>query len=366
MIEFDKLNKILFLPTLARSIRQYRIESYVKYMRQDTDCTIAVYTNYEVPEDYDSWELQIDVPEVFQELEDLVSKADMIITQAIHTQKAIAFLYAVKHKYGIPIYAEFDDDPYSLSAQHPHFKNLAPGSVSELWADDLVQFVDGIFVSTEYLKDRFKGKCSNVHVIPNGIDFDIWDNLKPKKRRKGQEDIINIGWVGGGNHSEDLELIERPIKHILNKHKNVRFIMAIGNEVPFYFRIKGVKAYDFRHWKPINEYPQFMNDLNIDIGIAPLRDRLHNRSKSNLKWLEFSALKVPLVASPVDPYLKTNALMAHTEDEWIEHLELLIKSEKKRKILGAESYNIVKADFNVETISKNYLDILKSKICLTV
>jgi len=360
MIDFSKLNKILYLPTLARSIQHYRINNYLKYMRQDTESTLASFILPEVPEDYNSWELQIDVPEVFSELEDLVSKADLIITQSIHTQKAIAFLYAVKHKYGTPIYAEFDDDPYSLSSQHPYFDKLSPGSQSELWADDLIKFVDGIFVSTEYLKKKFIKHCSNIHVIPNGIDFDVWDNLKKGKRDNKK---LNIGWIGGGNHFEDLEIIEKPIKRILKDNKNVIFTLVIGNEIPFFFRNNPqIKTYDFDHWVDVEEYPQFMKSLNIDIGIAPLRDRLHNRAKSNLKWLEFSALKTPLVASPVEPYINTTALLAKNDDEWYTYLSNLIQNKRQRIKVAKESYKRVKKDFNVENISNDYLRIMKDII----
>lgn len=363
MIDFSKLNKILFMPTLAKSIIHYRIDNYVKYMRQDADSTVAVFYLHDVPEDYNSWELQMDVPEVFKEIEDLASKADIIITQAVHTQKAIALLYAIKDKYGIPIYAEFDDDPYSLSSQHPNFDKLSPGSLSELWSDDLVQFADGIFTSTEYLKSRFIDKNKNVIVIPNGIDFDIWNELRNKRKNRIYDNKINIGWVGGGNHFEDLELIEKPIKNILAKNSNVVFTLVIGNEIPFYFRNHPqIITHDFRTWVNIEQYPQFLKNFHFDIMLAPLRDRLHNRAKSNLKWLESSTLHIPLIASPVEPYKNTTAIMADSDYEWEEAMQILINDESARTKLGNESYNVVKQEYDVKNISASYLIKIKEII----
>jgi hypothetical protein len=332
-------------------------------MRQDHDCTIASYVIPDVPEDYNSWEMQIDVPEVFAELEDLVSKADIIITQAVHTQKAIAFLYAVRDKYKVPFYADIDDDPYSLSSQHPSYDKMAPGSQAELWMDDLVKFVDGIFASTEYLKDRLLPYNPNVIVIPNGIDIEVWDEVKVKKHPAYLKDRINIGWVGGGNHFEDLELIERPIKEILKKHNHARFTIAIGNEIPFYFRNnKHIIAFDFKSWVDIDRYPSFIKSLHIDIGLAPLRDNFHNRAKSNLKWLEFSAMKVPMIGSDVEPYKKTTALIAKTEEDWFNHIDNMILSEQARTQLGIDSYNNLKDNFNTKDLSATFLDTIKKII----
>jgi len=41
------------------------------------------------------------------------------------------------------------------------------------------------------------------------------------------------------------------------------------------FSFKGTKGYE--------EYPQFLNDLDLDIAIAPIKDTAFNRSKSNIK-----------------------------------------------------------------------------------
>jgi glycosyltransferase involved in cell wall biosynthesis len=358
-LDLSNMNKILFLPTLTRSVMYYRMESFARQMVKAKDSSTALFYKYELPDEHNSWEMNIKHPEFFHELHEMVQRADIIVTQCVHTQDAIAFLCAVKEKYNIPVFAEFDDDPYSLSSQHPYFDRLAPGTECELWADDLVLNSDGLIVSTDYLKKRFQGKNKNINVVPNGIDFSIWDDLKEKKKK----DIINIGWVGGGNHQEDLDIIERPIKHILKKYPNVRFTLAVGNEAPFYFlKNKQIKIFDFRHWKSIDKYPQFMKDLNIDIGIAPLRDRLHNRSKSNLKWLEYGALKVPMIGSPVEPYLQTNAILAKSEEDWINALELLIQDSNKRHKLGEEAYNLIKENFNVEKIAENYLNILRGII----
>ena len=41
-------------------------------------------------------------------------------------------------------------------------------------------------------------------MIPNAIDFTIWDKLKNNTHKT----YINIGWEGGSSHTKDLAIIE--------------------------------------------------------------------------------------------------------------------------------------------------------------
>ena len=55
----------------------------------------------------------------------------------------------------------------------------------------------------------------------------------------------------------------------------------------------------------ITNYPHKLADLDLDFALAPLVDNEFNRCKSNIKWLETSAVGVPLLASRIDPtYVK--------------------------------------------------------------
>ena len=51
-------------------------------------------------------------------------------------------------------------------------------------------------------------------------------------------------------------------------------------------------------------YYQLIESLDIDIAVAPLEDNMFNHGKSNVKLLEYGMLGLPIIASPVGPYLK--------------------------------------------------------------
>ena len=94
-----------------------------------------------------------------------------------------------------------------------------------------------------------------------------------------------------------------------------------------------------------------------------------NRSKSNIKWLEYSLKGIPTVASNVEPYKciendKTGYLCDKPED-WYETLSMLIKSPQKRKNVAESASTEVKNNWDYRGKGKLWKDafngVLKSK-----
>ena len=214
-----------------------------------------------------------------------------------------------------------------------------------------------MIVSTDYLKKEFSPYSPKITVIPNGIDFAIWDTVKAPKPHTG----IKIGWCGGGSHNEDIKSIEPVIHRILDKYKNVKFVIT-GGDVPKLKPHKRLKVYV--SWSDILKYPPHLANLGFDIGIAPLLDNGFNRGKSAIRWMEYSALHIPTVASKIEPFNKAigdgvTGYLAHTEDEWFIALSTLIENETLRVTIGQNAYNEVKENYNVEKISNQYVEELK-------
>lgn len=357
--ERDKKYHVLFVPTLSSAIAFYRMEQFVLELRKNPEFSVA-YT-YHNPSYTDTcrWEWQLaQNPELIKEFEKLCECADLVIFQALHSRGSAALLRAIKDKYKIPVLSDFDDDPYSLPASHPSYDVISPGSSAEAYSDDQIRQSDGLIVTNTYLKKVFIEKNKKIFVIPNSLNFNVWDNLKRPKK----DGLIRIGYTGGSNHKEDLEIILDPLKYILKKHSNVRFVLYYGGEIPTEFRIKGVIQRDFRHWAPINEYPQKLASMNFDIGLTPLRDRRFNRCKSNLKYMEYSALKIPTISSPVEPYRYSRAMFAKNESEWVERIESLIKNAELRGQLGEAAYKDVFSHFNISETAKDYEKVIKGVI----
>ena len=356
---------ITMMPTLNAPVVYYRMENFVKQFRK-MGHTVGFsywgpgYTNT------CNWEHDLKPGEVNTFLEDLydsVSHSDIVVFQSVHTKIGISVIMALQEQFRkVPILSEYDDSIYSVNSSSPSFKWTGPGGDVEWVGDKQLEASDGLIVSTDYLKKIYSKKNCNIAVVPNAIDFEVWSNLKEKKKGKK----IKIGWEGGANHETNLRLIKNVVPTILAKYKNVEFHFKYGGHPIDYLKGKRIKFDDYHKWTSVDKHPQSMKNANFDIGIAPLRDLDFNRSKSNLRFLEYSALGIPTVASPVEPYLciehgKTGYL-ASNDNEWVECLSKLIENEELRRYVGKTAYLYVRDNHSVEVVAKDYIKKLEGYI----
>lgn len=352
--------KVFFCWTLNSGTAFYRMFNFIKYMKNDIEPAHDKWTPN--IQGVAGWEYEMNKKEVQDDISFLLDNCDMTIAQKFHWYGGLATLNAQRELYpNKPFYSEFDDHVFAINPDSPAVDEYYPGSEAEEIVKEQIARSSGIIVSTEYLRQVFEKLNPNVWVIPNAIDFAVWDKLK--KPRYHSKKVIKIGWAGGGSHVKDLEFILPAIENILAKYKNVQFHF-LGGCPPAY--LEKERIHPHIKWYPINEYPQAIKNLDLDIGLAPLRDNAFNRGKSNLRWLEYSALKIPIIASRVEPFKcieegKTG-LLATEVDEWESHLSELIENKNLREYLGTEAYKKVKADYNAEKVAAYYVTCIKQML----
>lgn len=283
---------------------------------------------------------------------DDANASNAYVTEAMSLFRALKDMFPEK-----PIYSEIDDNMLSTPEYNPAGPMYNPNQ--ELRELALTQFKesDGLITSTPYLAEIYRDFNENVSVIPNSIDFALWDRLEGKDRPG-----IRIGWAGGANHDDDLKILEEIIPAINKLHKNIKWVFLHG--CPKYLRESpGVEFHKL--WTKIDKYPKKLASLDFDIGIAPLVDNAFNRGKSNLRWLEYSALRIPTVASNVGNFAETikhsiDGFLADDATQFIDHLDLLIKDRKLRRQIGLSAHERIRKDFNVDDTVKKYVEILSN------
>lgn len=305
---------------------------------------------------------------IVNQLEQLLKASDMSVFQLTSSRHILLLLTTAK--LGVikkPMWTEMDDwifdiPSYNL-ASHPYH----PNSELESVAYDQLKLSDGVICSTEYLKNKvnqlFPGKMT--YVVKNSLDFDIWNEVKKVTTEHDQRpDLIRIGYTGCENHAGDMEIVKEPIMALLEEFPNLEFISLPRNYDSFK-DIKHPRLLTWNAWVGMSKYPNVVAGWEMDIGIAPLRDCELNRAKSNLRWLEYSALNIPTVASDVEPFKKSiknghdGIIVGNNKKEWYAALRSLILDKQKRISIGENAYKRVKKEFNMDDVAKSYLSILR-------
>lgn len=253
---------------------------------------------------------------------------DVLLVQRniIPLDKAHEFIKVCRSR-KLPFVFELDDDLTSV----PYDK--AKGgeySQAELVVKILAREAKITICSTEPLAQRMASYAQRTVVIPNAISEYTW--FKPiisqqtdfKLARILQELKLRVLYMGSSTHAQDLELVRPVFERFQKESKGIQLFVIGGKpesseDDNWYTRIsipEGCTHYpSFVQW--------FRNIANyFDCAISPLVDSEFNRSKSSLKYLQYSAVSLPSLCSRVTPYKEiveheeTGLLIKNTEHDW--------------------------------------------------
>ena len=312
------------------------------------------------------------------------------------------------------------DDYWLPTKEHPVHAMVVQSKLHEKIMNNLkaaghVTTTTSIF-ATEILKFN-----KNVYVLPNAIN----PNEPQFKAKTEPSDKLRFGWLGGSSHLHDLKLMDGTMNKLSQlkdkfslylcgfdvrgsvteinqqtgeqkqrdikpeetvwsryeeiftdnyklvdpKHKN--FLMEfredefISDTLPFYNRV----------WtKPINTYAS--NYRLFDVSLAPIKNHIFNRVKSQLKVIEAGFYKKAIIASNVGPYtidLKHalnngeftdgNALLVNevkNHSDWAKYMKKLIDNPNWSYDLGQRLYETVKDTYDLNKVTKDRSELYKS------
>jgi glycosyltransferase involved in cell wall biosynthesis len=187
-----------------------------------------------------------------------------------------------------------------------------------------------------------KQYCPVVTTLPNCILETDWEKKYPRIHHG-----LTIGWVGSASHISDLKLLVEPLRILADKYPKVKFVFG-GFCIPEIREILGDRMLEIDR-VPISDYPGLVQQ--IDIGLAPLVDSEFNRSKSNIKFLEYSMGGAAVVASPVEPYQCINHGMtgfwARNTEDWVRYVGRLIRDQELRKRMSREAKQWTLCNHNI-------------------
>jgi glycosyltransferase involved in cell wall biosynthesis len=231
---------------------------------------------------------------------------------------------------GVTVLYEIDDYAHGIRKAKGHAFAAKFDKEFVAKIERAMRACDGIICSTDYIATRYRAFNANVWVCQNGLDLGRYALTRPPR------ETVTIGWSGGTGHGPALSPWLRELPPIMEAHPEVR-LMTIGdrgNLTPFAQTFGEERAIELG-WSAIEVYPSAM--ANFDIALAPATNSAFFRGKSDLRWLEASALGIPVVADPVlYPQIEdgVTGLHASTPAEARAAIEALVDDAALRARIG--------------------------------
>lgn len=388
--------RIAMIPSSTDGVNYYRLATWAFEMRKYRNTIVdLLWFKYEIDpsrphpwqedlkRDDPSWDMQgLTVGQYIRGCIDRACElADIVVWHPMYYDWSFDFFLEMQHKHQKPFIVEVDDNYVDVPPWNEAFHGFRNGSSFRRISLDCMRNADALMVTTPHLGEVYASINDNRYVIENSLDFKGdrkfvgWDKVSVRKH-KG----TRLGWIGGRAHFDDLMMVAPVLRTILEKNPDVTLSLinsavkqsceALGRPYPF-TGLKNVQYAD--RSVPINRYAQFAASFGFDIGIAPLVDCNFNRSKSNLRWLEYSALHLPTIATDISHFRQSinpgiDGLLVADNDlqKWQESIEFLIEDKNVREEIGRNAYKRVKKDFNVAKNAPQYIRLLKQLANLPV
>lgn len=204
-----------------------------------------------------------------------------------------------------------------------------------------------VMVGNEYLANYARKFNDDIVIIPSTINFTNYQFSKTPN------DNLCIGWTGSFSTIKHFETIIPALEILKRTYKERIYFKVIGDS-QYRHAALGIKG---GKWKSETE----AQDLSeLDIGLMPLPDNEWTRGKCAMKGLQYMALEIPTVMSPVGVNADIitdgeNGYLASSTDEWVEKLTTLIENKELRERIGKAGKKTVQEFYSVEANKNKWL-----------
>jgi glycosyltransferase involved in cell wall biosynthesis len=313
------------------------------------------------------------------------------------------------------------DDYWMPGPEHPAHQLIKSNNLDYHIKNNLKSAMY-VITTTKLFADEIRKINKNVYVLPNAINPE-----EPQFKEKTKEsDVLRFGWLGGSSHLHDLKLLEGTVSKLTDVKNDFRMYLCgfdtrgtvteinpqtgkenrrpIKPEETVWkqyeeiftdnYRLVDEKQKSFlenyedldytvenvfyhRVWtKPVTTYAK--NYSKFDVSLAPIKDHMFNRMKSQLKVIEAGFYKKALIASNIGPYtidlkhslqngnfVDGNALLvdkARNKSDWAKYMKKLIKNPSWVEDLGERLYETVNGTYDLTSVTKVRAELYKTLV----
>jgi glycosyltransferase involved in cell wall biosynthesis len=231
--------------------------------------------------------------------------------------------------------------------------NRLAGYIKCYWKVGLIsKWSYKVSVGNMFLGAYAKRFTDKVYYNPTCVDTE--KRYQPIQRQK--DGLVTIGWTGSHSTLQFLEVLY-PVLQKLEQVHPFRFLVICNKRPDF-----TLKSMEFIPWKRETE----IEDLaRIDIGIMPLKEDAWSEGKCGFKIIQYMALGIPAVASPVGVNKEIidhgqNGYICATEEEWIRCLSELLSNEMKRQEFGRSGRTKIQQSYSVASNAGNIIALFSN------
>lgn len=294
---------------------------------------------------------------------------DVVVIQRGYSVEVRNFVKHVKanRKDGLPKFLlELDDDVLSVPEENDFYDHYSDSAIQAGYRE-MMQIVDAVTVSTEYLADVVRKHTeAPVFVLPNRVPNRLYNAFTERSypwNRPSDQRALRMLWSGSPTHRGDIDHMVAGITKYLQRYPDAE-LHLMGADYSDLFPKNMKKRMAYHGWVAgVTEYHKLLVQvaLHCDVMLAPLDDNRFNKSKSNLRLIEAGAIGLPAVASNVGPYSGwTPGSYQVDDDNWFDALVKLTKDKATLPVLSEGGRAWVTSNYLSSDGAGEYMSVLET------
>ncbi|MBI5857841.1 MAG: glycosyltransferase [Sphingobacteriales bacterium] len=273
----------------------------------------------------------------------------------IHRWAALAgppvFEWLIAKVFRKKIIYDFDDSIWVNESAY-NKKYLAVKFLGKVFR--ICRWAHTVTVGNQYLYNIASNYNKNVLIIPTVVNTETVHG-------KNQNQVTGkpaVGWTGSFSTLIYLDIIVPVLQKLQEKIDFTFFVIADKDpHLP-------LKNYQFIPWNIKTETEDL---LNFHIGLMPLTDDEITRGKCGFKAIQYMALGMPALASPVGINNEiindgVNGYLCKTGEDWEQRITQLLSDPALRSRLGKAAREKVENYYSVKSVSTLFLSLFSTVV----
>ena len=200
-----------------------------------------------------------------------------------------------------------------------------------------------VIVNSRHHLEYAERHAKDVRVIPSVVDGEVYARAEAGKRGLVPHGVC-VGWSGSTSSAPNLRLVEGPLRRLRERIDcRLHFIGVGESDLP---DVGGTR----QPWRAETE----VEDLGqLDIGLVPVLDTPWNRRKFYMKVVQYMALGIVPVATPLGSNPEViahgrNGFLADSAEDWLRFLETLATDTELRTRMAREAVREAHSRYTLE------------------